>query len=433
MRRSPTITSLAAASTAASLGTIAYVWVGYPLLVSGLARRRPPETELPSDPDWTLPTVTVVVAALDEEQVIGAKVTELLGSDYPAELLDIVVVTDGSTDLTAQRAFFAGGSRCRVLESDERCGKSAAVNRGVSIATGEIVVFSDANNHYEPDTIARLVSGFADRQIGATVGAKRVAGGVDEVAVGDGVYWRYESAIKAAESRAGSCTAASGEIMALRRSAIVELPPGVVNDDFFLILGVLRSGLRVRYVPEARSFEPSSASAADERARRTRMAAGRFETVARGWALLPDDRQLRWQIVSHKYLRLTLPWSFLGGLTGAAVWVLAGGRRSARVTLGAQAAFHVVSVWASRTTHQGRLGKVLTIPAFLLDANVATARGFVAWRRGAYRSGWDRVRRAEESTPDDVSPDLAAPPAEDHRPKEPVLTVVGGTDSEAAA
>jgi len=379
-------------STGLSLATIGYVWVGYPLLVSAVARRRP--VELEPEAGWRLPTVTVVVCALDEEDVIAGKVTELLAADYPTELLDVVVVTDGSTDRTADVARAAGGGRCRVLESPVRGGKPAAVARGVAAASGDVVVLSDANNHYEQTTVARLVAPFADPRVGATVGAKRVEGGDDRVAVGDGAYWRYEAAIKAAESKAGSCTAASGEVMALRRTAIVELPADVVNDDFWLLLGVLRSGARVVYVPEARSVERSSASSGDERARRARMTAGRFEVAARGAAVLPEDRRLRWQIVSHKYLRLALPGAFLGGLLGAAVWTGAGGGRIARLVLGSQVAFHAVSLAARGAAGPGR--RSLTVPAFVLDANIATVRGFLAWRRGTYRGGWDRVRRAEE-------------------------------------
>jgi biofilm PGA synthesis N-glycosyltransferase PgaC len=389
------LVAVAAPTTLASIGTIGYVWAGYPLLVGLLARYRPVAVD--PDPRWTLPTVTVVVAALDEERVIGEKVTELLGSTYPAELLDVVVVTDGSTDATAEVARLAGGSRCRVLESSARAGKPAAVNRGVAAAVGEIVVLSDANNRYEPETVERLVAPFADPSVGATVGAKRVSGGLDAVAVGDGIYWRYESAIKAAESRSGSCTAASGEVMAVRRSSVVELPPGIVNDDFFLVLGVLRSGSRVVYVSDARSVERSSASVEDERARRTRMAAGRFDNAAQGRSLLPDGRRLQWQIVSHKYLRLALPLAFLGSLIGSVVWVAAGGRRFARLLLGGQLAFHAVSVLGRRIRVGGRIGKALGIPSFLLDANIATVRGFGAWRRGTFRGGWDRVQRADDA------------------------------------
>lgn len=149
-------------------------------------------------------------------------------------------------------------------------------------------------------------------------------------------------------------------------------------------------------MPDARSVERSSASVADERARRTRMAAGRFDNVACGRSLLPQDGRLRWQIVSHKYLRLVLPAAFLGAFVGSAVWVVAGGRRWARLVLGGQIAFHALSVVGRRARIGGRIGKALGIPGFLLDANIATVRGFVAWRRGTFRGGWDRVQRADE-------------------------------------
>ena len=397
---------LAGVSTGASIGVIGYVWAGYPLLISALARLRP-VAEV-TDPAWVLPTVTVVVAALDEEAVIADKVTELLECDYPPELLDVVVVCDGSGDRTAAHAAAAGPGRCRVIDDGARAGKSAAVNRGVAASVADIIVLSDANNHYDVGTVGRLVAPFADPTVAATVGAKRVVGGAAEVTVGEGAYWRYESTIKTAESRAGSCTAASGEVMAVRRDVVAELPPGVINDDFFLILGALRSGGRVVYVPDACSVETSSATSADERSRRTRMAAGRFEAVSRGRSLLPDDHQLRWQIISHKYLRLALPWAFLGGLFGSMGWVATGGRRLARVVCAGQIGFHAASVIGHCWRPAGRVGRLLSVPAYLLDVNVAIARGFVAWRRGTYRHGWERVRRAGEPQVDGTDAAVAA-------------------------
>ena len=295
-----------AAFSAACAAVVAYVYFGYPILVAMLARLRP----TPQDYPVQTPPVSLVISAFNEQSVIEAKLRNSFAIDYPRELLEIIVVTDGSDDGTAALAERVCAERpgARVLHDPERNGKAAAMLRGADTAGADILVFSDANNMYEPDTISQIVAPFADPRVGAATGAKRIAAGDHEVGGGERAYLRYESFIKKQESRLGCCTAVIGELIAVRRGLMPVFPPGLVNDDFFLAMHVAREGYQVVYVPAALSLETPAESLQADAVRRRRMSAGRWQALAWWRITVPTRRPLVvWQVVSHKYLRLLLP------------------------------------------------------------------------------------------------------------------------------
>lgn len=289
-----------------SAALLAYHYVLYPALVIGcarLARRHsaPPPTQ------W--PRVSFVIAAYNEEHAIADKLRNTLALDYPKDRFEIIVVSDGSDDATEAivRSFAPQG--VDSLHEPQRRGKTAALNRAVKHANGDIVVFSDANNEFAPDAIKKLVRHFGDPRVGGVCGAKRIKPAAErQSSVGDGLYWRYESAVKFAESILGTITNADGEIFAVRRDLYRPVPEHIINDDAQITLDLVGQGYRVRYEPEAHSYEFASIHIRDDFHVKVRMVAGGFQTlVENAAALFPLRSWFAWAFFSHKTLRWLAP------------------------------------------------------------------------------------------------------------------------------
>src|SRR5579859_6894822 len=231
-----------------SAGLILYVHLGYPPLLALIARLRPRQT-YPPVPGAALPAVSVIVPAYAEQEVIGARVRNLRELDYPANRLEVIVACDGSPDATAERARQAGADL--VLELP-RGGKIRAQDAGVARAQHGIVAFSDANASWEKDALRRLVVPFADPRVGYVCGRVRLMAqqGTNQ----EGVYWRYEMALRALESRVGSVTAGNGAIYATRREAYLVVDP-IMGHDLSFPFKLVKRGWRAVYAPDARSNE----------------------------------------------------------------------------------------------------------------------------------------------------------------------------------
>lgn len=386
-----------------SLGGILYTYFGYPLAIDLLARLFGRRETFPE----TRPSVTLLIAAYNEEAVMEGKILNSLAIDYPKNLLQILIVTDGSIDKTPQIVKRYTGSGVELLHEDLRRGKTAAIKRAMPHARGEVVVFSDANNHYAPDAISRLVAPFGDPAVGAATGAKLISSVEGGLGASEGLYWRYESFIKQRESKLGSCTSAAGEILAVRRELFSAPPDRVINDDFYIAMQVIREGYRLLYVPEAKSIESVSPTARDEVIRRTRINAGRYQAMAMARQILPFNRPvLVWQILSHKFLRplvpfamivlalsnvlaLVLPTSTNGLLTLSAPY--------GSILLALQALFYLAA-WlggiAGARGRQSGLLRLFYIPTFLTNSNFAAMLGFFKFARGHQSHMWDRVERS---------------------------------------
>jgi cellulose synthase/poly-beta-1,6-N-acetylglucosamine synthase-like glycosyltransferase len=278
-----------------SLGALVWTHLGYPLAAAALARlhtRRVRKQPIE-------PTVTVVVAAYDEEAVIERRLENLLALDYPAEKLELVVTSDASTDRTHELVERFAGRGVRLLVNP-RGGKVAAQNRAVRETSGEIVAFSDANATWAPDALRRLVANFADDQVAYVMGRLRyadAAGGNRE-----GVYWRLETWLRAQESKLGSVTGGYGSIYAVRRSDYVEVDPRFGHDLAFPYLMVQR-GRRAVYEPSALAFEKPTPTNETEYRRKVRMFEHCWLITLRGSMLrrLPPGYLVA--VVSHRLLR----------------------------------------------------------------------------------------------------------------------------------
>jgi len=284
-----------------AFGLVGYTYVLFPGLVLLRARLRPrPHLSAP-----ITPPVSVIVAARNEARSIGAKLDNLLNLDYPQDRLQVVVAADGCDDDTDSAARARGDERIRVV-SLPRVGKAGALNAAVGVATGEILVFSDANSLYARDALRALVAPFADSDVGAVAGDQRYLADHAEAAVatGERLYWDLDRAIKRAESRGGNAVSATGAIYAVRRELFSQVPPGV-TDDFATSTAVIARGKRLVFAPEAIAFEPVARSSRDEFARKVRVMTRGLNAVVARHELL-DPRRYGFyalQLLSHKVLR----------------------------------------------------------------------------------------------------------------------------------
>jgi cellulose synthase/poly-beta-1,6-N-acetylglucosamine synthase-like glycosyltransferase len=378
-----------------------YIYAGYPLVLALLARLR--LKPRPYSPYF--PTVTLLIAAYNEQEVIAAKLENSLSLDYPSDSLQILVAADGSDDHTADivRSFAERGVDLNYEPA--RRGKMAAINRAMPLVRGEIIVFSDANNFYEPQTLRELVKPFAEARVGAAAGSKRVLAEGSALGEADSLYWRYESFIKKQETRLGSCTGVSGEVFAIRRNLFTPPPAAVINDDFFLALSILRSGYRIVYVPEACSREPVAPDEQAEIVRRTRIIAGRYQILGMSLGKLPYNKPLLvWQIVSHKFMRPLAPFFMLGAmLTSLAslIWVSSPGIFPLLslappyhwIILGLQVIFYFAAWLGKHLKVKGILGKLLYLPTFLFNSNYAALLGLVGYLTGRNSVVWQKAPR----------------------------------------
>lgn len=371
---------------------LAWTWLGYPLAVALLAWARPRPIRRGVPPART--AVTIVIAARDEERWLAEKLQSLSSGGLSADRLEVLVVDDGSRDGTAQVARAHGA---RVISLATPRGKAVALDVGRRAATHEILVLTDARQLVAPGALAELIAPFSDPRVGA------VSGEIVGAALGAGaIYRRLDDTLRRWEARSGSAVGATGALWAVRRSLFPALPPGLVLDDVYAPMRLLRdSGRRVVVAPDARVLErPEAADPAAEWRRRVRTLAGNLQLVALApWLLVPFANPLWWRFVSHKLLRLFGPFALAGmavalaalaptgpGWTAIAVLAAVGlalaafGERAgtagalARAFLGAQLACTLA--WAYAAT--GRVGRLwrdddrIAIPDASAPASVST-------------------------------------------------------------
>ena len=297
-----------------AVGLLAYTHLGYPLALAALARlrrRRPP-----APPPAELPSVSLIVAAHDEEEVIAEKVRNALALDYPRELLEVIVASDGSDDRTAELARDAGAD---VVLELERAGKVPAQNAAAAAARGELLAFSDANARWRADALRLLVAEFGDPRVGYACGQARLIdqGGTNQ----EGIYWRAELAVRGLESELAGVTAGNGAIYAVRGEAYLPLGPASSHDLSFPFM-LTKRGWRAVYAPGAISEEKEVETLEGEFARKRRMMRGVFDEVVTDGMLAPRGYGplYAFEIASHRVLRYASPFLHLIALvTNAAL------------------------------------------------------------------------------------------------------------------
>jgi len=370
----------------AAVGFVAYVYIGYPVLIGALARLRP----RPVRTGPVTPTITVLIAACDEEARIAAKIENCLALDYPAERLDIIVVSDGSTDRTASIvATYASRlpGRVTLIEFPERRGKASALNAGAARAQGEVLLLADVRQRFDRLAARALARNFADPEVGAASGELMLlAEGEDRRGAGLGVYWRYEKAIRLAESRVGSSMGYTGSVSAVRRSLYPDLPADTLIDDLVVALCVIARRCRVVFEPAAQAFDSVSTEPGHEFARKVRTLAGVLQTCVNSRRLAggPLGFCVWWQLLSHKASRLAVPYALATILVASAL--LDG--PIYRLTLLVQGATYGLGCLGLLTGARGRWGRIVALPSTFLMLNAAAVVGVLRYASGRRLDLW---------------------------------------------
>jgi len=363
-----------------SAGLLLYTHAGYPLLLAALTRMRNqgPARPQPEPAPLELPTVSVIVAAYAEQEVIADRVANLRALAYPRDRLELIIACDGSPDATAQRAREAGADL--VLEL-ARGGKIRAQDAGVERARGEIVAFSDANVSWEPDALRRLVAPFADPRVGYVCGDVRFRGtqGTNQ----EGLYWRYEMAVRRLESGVRSVTGGNGAIYATRHAAYLVVDPIMGHDLSFPFKLVKRGWLAV-YAPEARASEKMVPSIEGEFARKRRMMSHGWPIVLRGGLLSPRGYGPLYtmMIFSHRVLRYLSPSLHVVALATSVALLGHGWVYGAAVVV--QAALVLGALLAPFVP-----ARPLLVARYYVLTTASLAAGLWDWLRHGTQAGWE--------------------------------------------
>jgi cellulose synthase/poly-beta-1,6-N-acetylglucosamine synthase-like glycosyltransferase len=378
-----------------SLALVFYTFAGYPLLLWLLAAARSPFLLSAFCFPNFFPSVSMVLCVHNEETRIIPRLQNLLDTDYPAEKLDIVVVSDGSSDQTVDRVTeFIGsgaGRQVELVSQPRRAGKARGVNLAVAKGTGNLVVFADARQSFAKDTIPQLVARFGDARVGAVSGALEIERAGTNAGAGVDAYWRLEKFIRRTESVLGASIGCTGAVYAIRRELFRPLPEDTILDDVVIPMQVLSQGYRVEFEARAVALDPQSLEPERELIRKRRTLAGNYQMLFRypGW-LAPWRNRAWWQLVSHKYLRLAAPWLLL--CTLATNVALVNHALLYRWTLVGQAGLYLLAVCGLCF---GRLRfKPFSIPAGFVFLNSMAVVGLFHYLcRGTEGAGWGGGKR----------------------------------------
>ena len=364
-------------------GVIAYTYFGYPGWLWVKSRCFPK----PVKSGEYHPSISIVMVVRNEAAVLQQKLSNLLALNYPVGLRQIVVVSDGSNDGTNEiLAGYAAQGKVRAIVQQESRGKAAGLNDAVGAATGEIVVFADARQQIEGDAILRLVEDFADPAVGCVSGELMLGDpATGEASKGVGLYWRIEKKIREMESASGSAIGATGALYAVRRSLLVAVPSGTILDDVYIPMHVTRQGSRVVFNPQARAWDVAEQGTNREFARKVRTLSGNYQLLQLAPWLLGSRNPEWFGFVSHKLMRLAVPFALAAALIAAAFLP----QPIYRVALVLQLAFYGLSALAVLRWKLGPVARMseaaftfvmLNVAALVAFANFVTRRKAV-WAR----------------------------------------------------
>jgi cellulose synthase/poly-beta-1,6-N-acetylglucosamine synthase-like glycosyltransferase len=375
-------------------GLILWTQVGYALALAGLARILPSAAAVPRERrkrspargaahrSPSTPSLSLIIAAHDEQSVIAGTVENARALDYPGELLEVIVACDGCSDETAQRA---RGARADLVLELPRGGKIRAQDAAVERAGGEIVAFSDANALWEPGAARALVAAFEDPLVGYACGQVRFVEGASAGGNQEGLYWRYELALRALESRLGSITAGNGAIYATRRDSYIVVDP-IMGHDLSLPFNMVKRGLRAVYVPGARAREKMVPSLGGEFARKRRMMSHTWPILLRGGMLSPRGYRPGYalMIVSHRLLRYSTPGLHIAALAANIALVALGAGTLYTITLALQLALLLAAALAGVLR-----ARPLLLARYYVLTTASPAAGLWDWLRHGTAASWD--------------------------------------------
>jgi biofilm PGA synthesis N-glycosyltransferase PgaC len=324
-------------------------------------------------------SVSIVMVVRNEAEVLASKLRNLLDLSYPPELVQIVVASDGSTDGTNEILSGYANPRVRVILLPQSQGKAAGLNFAIVAALGEIVVFTDARQTVEPDAVRLLMENFADPQVGCASGELMLGdANSGEAAQGMGLYWRIEKEIRELEAASGSVVGATGAIYAVRRSLLVAVPPETILDDVYIPMHVVKQGARVVFDPRARAWDLPDLGTGREFARKVRTLSGNYQLLQLAPWLLSNANPVRFEFVSHKLLRLVVPFALAAALLGSALLPTP----VYRVAFILQLAFYGLSLLAMARLKLGPLARMGDAAFTFVVLNTAAAVAFANFVTG---------------------------------------------------
>jgi biofilm PGA synthesis N-glycosyltransferase PgaC len=346
-----------------------------------------------------LPTCTLIVAAFNEVDYIREKIRNTLLLNYPEGRLDLIFVTDGSSDGTPEAVTEFPG--IQLLHSAERKGKINAVHRAIGVVKTELIVFTDANTFLNPDALILLCRHYADAKVGAVAGEKRVA--IEErtdATAGEGFYWKYESKLKAWDSELYSVVGAAGELFSIRKALYEPVPASSVLDDFMISMRIAEKGYVIVYEPEAYALESSSANTTEELKRKIRIAAGGIQSVIWLKALLNPFKfpVLSFQYISHRVLRWTVtPFLMIACLFLNFSMVIKHEGTLYQVVFAMQCLFYI-SAYAGKTFEDRKLRvKLLFVPYYFCMMNYAVLAGLFRFVFAGQSVIWEKASRKQKA------------------------------------
>ena len=385
----------------ACLLIVFYTYIGYGIFLyitirlKRLFKGKPLKSALPSDE--ALPTMTLMICAYNEEDVVAEKMQNTLAIDYPKEKFRIMWVTDGSNDRTNE--LLKAYPEVDIVFSPERRGKSAALKHGLRELQTRYVAFTDANTMINPGALREIARLFMDPTVGCVSGEKRVASKKDGemVAEGEGLYWRYESILKKWDSELYSAMGAAGELYAIDPALVREVPDEALLDDFMMSMYVVQDGKRIAYTPDAYAQEYGSANIHEESKRKRRIAAGGLQSIWWLRSMLNPFKQplVTFQYISHRVLRWSLtPIAMLLLLITNIVLVAMGCHLFYTIMLILQLLFYLMAFIGWLQNHYEHKSKLLYAAYYFVFMNLNVFRGMVYLKSHRKSGAWEKAKRS---------------------------------------
>lgn len=380
-----------------SIFLIVYTYVGYGVVLYLLVKIK----KLFSKPflfqsDSNLPAVTLVVAAYNEEDIIEEKVKNTLELDYPEDLIQLIFITDGSSDATAAKV--ARYNEIELLHEDNRAGKMAAIKRAIPFIKGEITVFTDANTFLNKAALLELVKHYQNPKVGAVAGEKRIL--VEETAdassAGEGFYWKYESKLKQWDYELYSNVGAAGELFSIRTALYEPVESDTIIDDHMIAMRIAEKGYIIAYEPLAYAMETASADVAEELKRKIRIAAGGIQSIFRlKKSANPFNQPIfTFQYISHRVLRWTItPFLLILVFILNILLVVNGAGIFYTFLLFAQILFYFLSIAGVYYERKNIRIKALFIPYYFCVMNYAVIAGINRYFRKQQSAAWEKSKR----------------------------------------
>jgi len=379
-----------------SLAVLIYCYAGYAIILVPLNFLKNIFSRKSKSRDYDLPPVTLVVAAYNEEAILEQKIQNTLQLDYPSELLNVIFITDGSSDNSAE--LIGRHDFITHLHQSERKGKSAAVKRAMRFVQTPVVIFSDANSMLNPGSIRAIVRHYADEKVGGVAGEKKIMNAGCQSAVGDaeGLYWKYESFLKKQDAAFNSVVGAAGELFSIRTELFYALDDSIILDDFILSMHVCLEGYKIEYEPKAYAMEAPSSSLTEEEKRKVRIAAGAYQAVG---YLVKRLNIFKFPLLTLQYFsRRLLRWIacpiLIATIFACNISLVIDHQEIIyNYFLFAQAGFYLLALVGWIFISLGwRIG-ILKIPFYFLFMNICLIKGFFNQVQGRQTVNWEKSLR----------------------------------------